>query len=70
MLLVFDFTSIFKVIQPTTDFVVINLRFMQLMFLDSTSNSDNFWFLKFKNLLSHSKVMRIFDLLNGFFPFA
>ena len=67
LLLVFDFSSIFKVIQPTTDFVIINLSFMQLMFLDSTSNSDNFWFLKFKNPFSHSKVMRIFELLNGFF---
>ena len=66
LLLVFNFSSIVKVIKPSTDFVII-VSSIQVMFLDSPLNSGHFWFLKFGNPFSHSKVRKIFEWLNGFF---
>ena len=54
--LVLNFSSILKVILISTFFVHINLSFMKLVFLDSSSNFDNFWFLNLKNPFTQSKV--------------
>ena len=69
MLLVLKFSSILKVILISPIFVHINVSFITLVFLESASNFEHFWFLNLINPSSHSKVTGILVIqVSNFVP--